>query len=219
MLQYLMEKYDKRVQTLEDRAMVANWVFFAYTSLVSSLLPGLQLSSCQLSAVAPDDRCAQQTTVSASMLLGVGVAQHCERATECAWSASPAAAARPGAPAQSPRPASPPAPHRPCLLPAPAPVRRGAWQPTCVARPRAGGSVVQQGQAGRAARGDAQGAGRQAGRPHLPLRRGRQRRGRGAGLAPALLQGLRAPGAAARPPPAACAAAARGAWMPGIWAL
>jgi hypothetical protein len=46
MLQYLMEKYDKKVQTLEDRAMVANWVFFAYTSLVSSLLPGLQPSSC-----------------------------------------------------------------------------------------------------------------------------------------------------------------------------
>jgi len=36
-LQYIMEKYDKKVQTLEDRAMVANWVFFAYTSLVSSL--------------------------------------------------------------------------------------------------------------------------------------------------------------------------------------
>ena len=40
-LQYLMEKYDKKVQTLEDRALVANWVFFAYTSLVSSLPPGL----------------------------------------------------------------------------------------------------------------------------------------------------------------------------------
>ena len=46
MLQYLMGRYDKKVQTLEDRALVANWVFFAYTSLVSSLLPGLQPSGC-----------------------------------------------------------------------------------------------------------------------------------------------------------------------------
>jgi len=45
MLQYLLEKYDKKVHTLEDRAMVANWVFFAYTSLVSSPHLGLQLSS------------------------------------------------------------------------------------------------------------------------------------------------------------------------------
>ncbi len=125
MLQYLMEKYDKKVQTLEDRALVANWVFFAYTSLVSSLPPGLQLPSCTRAWC---QSCAQQTTVSASMLLGVGVAKIARerRDAEPAWSASPAAAARPGAPAQSR--ALHARRHRTCPRPlsAPASVRRQA---------------------------------------------------------------------------------------------
>ncbi len=197
--------------------MVANWVFFAYTSLVSSLPSwpaAVNLYSClptKLLAEGDD----QSAPVFASLLFRAGIVR--QGGTEAGRRACLVSLISRCCPPGRSRSALQTRRRRTCPQPlsAPALARRGARQQrprralTPNFEPHAGRGGVQQGQAGRADGGDAQGAGRQADRPHLPRRRGRQRRGRGPGLAPALLQSLHAPGAAPRAPPAARGAAAR----------